>query len=37
MGWRLLKSLGSEPGLFSRGVTAAHLSGAGTVPVDREE
>ena len=37
MGRRLLKILGSEPGFFSRGVTAAVLSDDGTEPEVREE
>ena len=37
MGRRLLKILGSRPGFFSRGVTAADLRGGGTEPVVREE
>lgn len=37
IGRRLLKSLGSEPGLFRIGVTAAVLKAEGTIPVDSEE
>ena len=37
MGHRLLKLLGSEPGFFRIGVTAATLKGEGKVPVVREE
>ena len=37
MGRRLLKLLGSEPGFFRMGLTAAVLKGVGTVPVDSEE
>ena len=37
MGQSLLKSLGSEPGFFRKGLTAADLNRAGTIPVDSEE
>ena len=37
MGRRLLKILGSRPGFFSNGVTAADLRGDGTEPEVREE
>lgn len=37
IGRRLLKLLGSEPGFFSIGVTAAVLKSVGTIPVEREE
>ena len=37
MGRRLLKSLGSEPGFFRMGMTAAVLKEGGTIPVESEE
>ena len=37
IGRRLLKLLGSEPGFFRIGVTAAVLKAGGTIPVDSEE
>ncbi len=32
-----MKSLGSEPGFFRMGLTAADLKGVGTIPEDSEE
>lgn len=37
MGWRLLEMLGSKPGFFSVGVTAAALKDDGAVPKERED